>query len=123
MNLGQQDSVGHQLYRRLLRHLISKANLETNRLTNLAVQLTRNPRRHTARGNPPGLGMSNKALDATTSLKTNLRQLRGLTRPGLATHDDHLMRLKRRQDGLTPLHHRQIRRITNLQSGRTTITG
>src|SRR5690606_3591012 len=73
--------------------LILKANLKSHHLAQGRVEFFGNSSRHRCGGQPPRLRMPDQSLLAAAEFKTNFRQLRGFSRPGLAADDNDLMRL------------------------------
>ena len=93
----QQDAVGHYLDPGRFRGVVGKPHLVPDLLAYRLTQFFGNPAGNTARGYPPGLGMTNKPADAAPQVQANLRNLSGFTGPGLTSNDHHLMVV----DGIT----------------------
>ncbi len=87
----QQDAVGHQLDQGAGIALVLEAHLVAHQRAQGRGQLFGDSAGHAAGGNPPGLGMADQAMLATTDFQADLRQLGGLARAGLAGNDQHLM--------------------------------
>ena len=91
LGLGQEDAVGHQLDQGAVVALVLEAHLVADQRAQRRTDLFRDPRRHAARRQPTRLGMADQAVDAATQLQTDLRQLGGLARAGLAGDHHHLV--------------------------------
>ena len=114
LNFGQQDTVSHELDACIGRQLVVETHLEADNVTKLGLQLRGNPLGDATRGQPARLRMAYGTGNTSPQLQTEFRNLRGLPRAGLTTHDHHLMRFNRAQDVLAALHHRQSVRIEGL---------
>ena len=70
-------------------------HLVAHDFTQRGAQFLRDPLGHAGGGDASRLGMPNEALPSrappTPQLQSDLRQLGGLSRPGLSTHNDHLV--------------------------------
>jgi hypothetical protein len=106
--LGEQYAVGHQLDDGVVRHLVVEAHFETDRAAQFGLQFKCNACRHGARRDTARLGMADATQHAAPQRETNLGQLRGLARSGLAAHDDHLMVANRARQVLPLAHHGQV---------------
>ena len=91
LDLGQQDTVCHQLDVGLLAHLIGKAHLVTHVMPKFGLHLFGNTGRHGAGRQTPRLGVADIALDPAPQRETNLGDLGGLARAGFTGDDHHLM--------------------------------
>ena len=99
LGLGQQNTVGHQLDRCILRQAILKTHLVAHHIAQGRFELFGNPFGHTAGCNAPRLGMANpftplprrRIEPAAAQGQGNLGQLRGFARTGLAADDDDLV--------------------------------
>ena len=91
LGLGQQDAVGHQLDQAALVALVLETHLIADQLAQRRTDLLGDPGRHTARGQPPRLGVADQAMHAAAQFQTDFRQLGGLARPRLAGDHYHLM--------------------------------
>ncbi len=87
----QQDPVRHQLDAGVWAGLVGEADLVADHVSDGGVQLFRNPVGGCAGGNTPWLGMADHAFHTSAQLQTDLWQLGGLARPGLATDNHHLV--------------------------------
>ena len=113
LRFSQQNAVGHELDERIRPRPICKAHLVPHGIADGGAELLRDARRHAARCDAPRLGMSDQAAPAPPHIEADLRQLRGLARAGLATHDHHLMRRDCCRDLVAAPSHRQVGRIRN----------
>ncbi|MNQ31635.1 hypothetical protein D3C85_450130 [compost metagenome] len=91
LDLGQQDTVCHQLDVGLLAHLIGKAHLVAHVVAELGLHLFRDTGRHGAGRQTPRLGVADVALDPAPQRQTDFRDLGGLARAGFTGDDHHLM--------------------------------
>src|SRR3546814_14617068 len=89
--LGEQDAVGHQLDHRALGDAAIEARLVADEIAEVRVELARDAIGDAARGEPARLRMADQPACATAEFDAQLRQLRGLARPGFATDADDLM--------------------------------
>jgi len=103
LRLGQQDAVGHQLDEPLGATAILEAQLVAHQLTQRHLQLLGDARGHRARGDAARLRMPDHASDASPGFEADLRQLRGLSRAGLAGQDHDRMCLDGAADFLAML--------------------
>ncbi len=71
LDLGQQNTIGHQLDHRVLADMIAEAHLITDSAAWLAFQLLGNTIRHRSRRQTSRLGMANQALNAAPQLHTD----------------------------------------------------
>ena len=113
LNLRQQDAVRHELDEGRGADLVRETHLVADHLAALAAhglaQLVGDAIRDRTRREPARLGVPDHAGDATAQLHADLRQLRRLTRAGLARHDDHLVVADSAGDLVAAGAHRQIR--------------
>ena len=91
LRLGQQDAVGHQFDVGVPPRLIRKADLVADGLAERLVQFLGDPLADCPGRQPAGLGMADEPVRASPDVETDLRQLGGLARAGLAGDDDHLV--------------------------------
>ena len=91
LGLREQDAIGHELYRALVRGDIGEAHLVAHALSKVLPQLLGDPLGDRAGGDAPGLGVADHAIAATARLVAHLRDLGGLSRAGLACDDDDLV--------------------------------
>ena len=91
LNFGEQNTVRHEFNGTVLAHLRGETHLVTHGPTNFLPQLFSDALRHRTRGKAARLGVPNHAFLGKTEFQAHLRQLRGLTRAGLASHNDDLM--------------------------------
>ncbi len=112
LNLRQQDAVRHELDEGRGADLVRETHLVADHLAALAAhglaQLVGDAIRDRARREPARLGVPDHAGHAAAQLHADLRQLRRLTRAGLARHDDHLMVADGACDLVAPGAHRQV---------------
>ena len=112
LGLGEQDAVGHQLDRRAGRQAVLEADLEADDVAELRAEFRSDATRGRGGGETTRLGVTDQSLAAgtapATERETDLRQLRGLPRSGLATDDDDLMRRDRGRDVLATRRDRQF---------------
>ena len=112
LNLRQQDAVRHQLDEGRGADLVRETHLVAHHLAALAAhgltQLVGDAIRDRARREPARLSVPDHARDAAAELHADLRQLRRLTRAGLARHDDHLVVSDGARDLTPALAHRQV---------------
>jgi hypothetical protein len=85
VDLVEQDAVGHHLDSGLLARLVGEAHLVAHEAAELDAELLRDALGDRARSEAAGLGVRDRA---PPELEADLRQLRGLARPGGA-RDDH----------------------------------
>ena len=113
LDLRQQDAVRHEFDEGRGAHLVRETHLVADHLAALAAhglaQLVGDAIRDRARREPARLGVPDHAGDAAAQLHADLRQLRRLTRAGLARHDDHLVVSDGARDLTPALAHRQVR--------------
>ena len=113
LDLRQQDAVRHQLDQGRGADLVRETHLVADYLAGFAAhglsQLMGDAVRDRTRREPARLGMPDHASHAAAQLHADLRQLRCLTRAGLARHDDHLMVADSARDLVAPGAHRQVR--------------
>ncbi len=120
LDLGEQNTVGHQLDVGLLAHLIGKAHLVTHVVTEFGLHLLGNTGRHSAGCQTAWLGVADKALHSAPERQTDLGDLGGFARAGFPCNDHHLMLLNGLGDLSLLLAHRQVVRISDLgHSGQT----
>ena len=91
LDLGQQDTVCHQLDVGLLAHLIGKAHLVTHVMPKFGLHLFGNTGRHGAGRQTPRLGVADIALDPAPQRQTDFGDLGGLARAGFTGNDHHLV--------------------------------
>ena len=91
LNFGEQNTVRHEFDSAVLAHLRGETHLVTHGLTNFLPQLFGDALRHRTRGKAARLGVPNHAFLGKTEFQAHLGQLRGLTRAGLASHNDDLV--------------------------------
>ncbi len=91
LDLGEQDAIGHQLDRGLGAHPVMEAHLVADRRPEFGAEFLRDPAGEAARGDAPGLGMTDAAEDAPAEFEADLRQLGRFTGAGLAAQDNHLV--------------------------------
>ena len=100
--LGEQDAVRHQLDQGVLADLVGEADLVAHdpgsTVAQLGAQLLGDAVGDRARGEPSRLGVADHAGDAAAQVETDLGDLRGLTRAGLAGDDHDLVVADRRGD-------------------------
>ena len=111
VDLGQQQAVGHQPHERVLRAAVAEAHREADRAAERHLQLVGDPLGDRARGQPPRLGVGDRAAHAAPQLQAQLRDLRRLARAGLARHDHDLVVADRRQQVLAAGADRQLGRV------------
>ena len=104
----EQDAIGHQLDVVALGDLAGKANLVTDDVSELRAQFLRDPVGDGARRDATRLRMPDQPADATTECQADLRQLRRLAGPRLATDDDDLVVANRRCDRVSQRADRQL---------------
>ena len=112
LDFRQQDTVCHHLDPGRLGGVIGETHLITHLLPDLLAQLLRNPGRHTACRNPPGLGMAHQPADAPAQVQADFGNLGGFTGAGFTGNDDHLVLLDGPADVLYPGTDRQAVRKT-----------
>ena len=113
LDLRQQDAVRHEFDEGRGTDLVRETHLVADHLAALAAhglaQLVGDAIRDRARREPARLGVPDHAGHAAAQLHADLRQLRRLTRAGLARHDDHLMVSDSLGNLVAAGAHRQIR--------------
>ncbi len=111
LRLGQQDAVGHQLDRGARREIVGKTYLVADHLAERRTEFLGDPAAGGRRGQPARLGMADQAAAAraepAAERETDLRQLGGLARAGLAADDHHLVPGDRARDLLALAGHGQ----------------
>ena len=113
LELGEQDAVGHHLDPGVRRGPVGEADLVADLRPQRRLQLGREALRDRAGRDPAGLGVPDHpaaAARAAAELETDLGQLGGLARAGLAGDDDDLVVADGRRDVVTPLADRQLGR-------------
>jgi hypothetical protein len=108
LDLGEQDSVRHHLDQRFVTAVISEPDLVANDSTEFDVELFCYAIGDAPRSNTSRLGVPDLAIDPSTHLKQDLRQLCGLAAPGLPSDDDNLVCLDGGPDLIPHQGHRQI---------------
>ena len=104
LRLGEQDAVGHQLDRGPRLQPVGEAHLVADHRTERRLQFVGDAFGHARCGNAPRLRVPDQLAcmgTAAAQQQSDLRQLRGLARAGLAADDDHLVRRDRPRDLLT----------------------
>ena len=92
LQLGEQDAVGHHLDAALLRRTVGEPDLVADRVAQLGAELLGDPLGDAARRDPARLGVADHLRSSPAAQRqADLRQLRGLARPGLAGDHDHLV--------------------------------
>ena len=102
LELGEQDAVGHQLDQGVRPRLVGEAHLVADRPAQLDPELLGDPLGDAARRDPARLRVADQPVHPAAELEADLRQLRGLARPGLPRHDHHLVVADRRGDVCPP---------------------
>ena len=121
LQLGEQDAVGHHLDAALLRRTVGEPHLVADRLPQLGAELLGDPLGDAARGDPARLGVADHAAalragSPAPEREADLRQLRGLPRPGLPGHDHDLVVPDRLGDVVTTRRDRQVGREVDAHS-------
>ncbi len=111
LDLGEQNAVGHHLHQRGIAHLVGESHGVADVVTELRAEFGGHTLGDRACGDATRLRVADHAVDAPTRLEAQLRQLRALARPGLASDDHHLVVTDRRQQLLATLRDRQRVRI------------
>ena len=99
------------LTQRVVADLVGEAHLVADGLAERRAQLLGDALGDGARGDPARLGVPDQPADAAAELEADLRQLRGLARPGLAGDDDDLVVADRGGDVVLALADRQVGRV------------
>ena len=120
LNLGQQNTVGHQFDQRGIANLIVKSHFITDDTAHRNLQLFGNPVGHRACGQTTWLSMANQAVYPAPELKTDLRQLRCFTRAGFPRHNHNLMLFDSASDLVFFLTNRQDFWVVDTWYGRAT---
>ena len=107
LNLGQQDSIGHQLDSRIGSSRVGESSLVGDSRPPIASPFLRQSRRDRPGGDPAGLRVANQAIDAASQFQTDSRHLRGLARSRFAANHDHRVCLDRGGDPVAMLNNRQ----------------
>ena len=107
LRLGEQDAVGHEFHEGAPAHPVVKADFVADDSAELGLELLGDARRDRACRDAPRLRVADDAGGAAPHLEQDLRDLRGLARPGFAADDHDRMRLNRPADLLAPLVDRQ----------------
>ena len=107
LRFSQQNAVGHQLDKAVLRALLGKTHLKTHTLPHLLAQFFSDARGHAAGGNSTGLGVTDQAMPAAPRSQRDFWQLSRFAGAGLAGEHDHLIVANQRGDFISPLRHRQ----------------
>jgi hypothetical protein len=108
LDFGEQDAVGHQLHQRAVADLIGEAHGVADGLAERGAQFVGDALGDCAGSEPARLGVADGPADAAAQFQTDLRQLRGLARPGLAGDDDDLVLSDGVGDLVTPIADRQV---------------
>ncbi len=108
VDLGQQDTVGHQLDAGIGRHLVVETHLVADQSAEFRLQLMRDARPHRARRHAARLGVADHAEHPAPQTQTYLGQLGGLARTRLAANDDHLVLFNGLSQLLAPRHDGQV---------------
>jgi hypothetical protein len=87
MRLGEQDPVGHHLDDGVGPRLVLEADLVADEPFRRSGKLVREAVGEAARGDAPRLRAADEAGGAASEREADLRDLRGLPRPGLAADD------------------------------------
>ena len=110
LRLGQEDAIGHQLDARTGLQSVLETHLVAHHLAQGAAHFFGNAFGHAGGRNASRLGvadqartLSGRARGALPNGQSHLGQLRGLSRAGLAAHDQNLMGLQGLHDLLPPL--------------------
>jgi hypothetical protein len=90
--LGQQDAVGHHPHEGAVVDLVGEAHRVAHEVAERRADLLGHPGGDGAGGEPAGLGVADQPGDAPAQVEAHLGDLRALARPGLAGHDDDLVR-------------------------------
>ena len=113
LDLRQQDAVRHELDEGRGADLVRETHLVADHLAALAAhglaELVGDAIRDGTRREPARLGVPDHAGHAPAQLHADFRQLRRLTRAGLARHDDHLVVADSARDLVAAGAHRQVR--------------
>ena len=113
LDFRQQNAVRHELDEGRGADLVRETHLVADHLAPLAAhglaELVGDAVRDRARREPARLGVPDHAGHAAAQLHADFRQLRGLTRAGLARHDDHLVVADGARDLVAACAHRQVR--------------
>ena len=107
LDLGQQDAVGHHLDERGVAHLVGEPHRVADTVAERRSEFVGDPLGDRAGGHPPGLGVPDHPVDATTRFETQLGELCALARPGLPGDDHDLVVADRGEQLLAPLGDRQ----------------
>ncbi len=115
LRLGQQNTVGHQLDRRILAQPVVETHLVTHHIAQGRVQLFGNPLGHAAGRNPAGLGVADELAAFACGIvefaaahgQGNFGQLCGFARARFAADDDHLVRRNGIHDFVAFARHRE----------------
>ena len=91
LDVGQQNAVGHQPDQGAVAGLVGESHGVADRLTQRSAEFVGDAGSDGARGQPARLGVSDGAADTAAEFQTDLGQLGGLARAGLAGHDHHLV--------------------------------
>ena len=117
LELGEQDAVGHHLDPRVPRGAVGEAHLVADRAAEVGLELGREPLGDRPGRDPAWLGVPDQSSTtavrpslAAAELEADLRQLGGLSRPGLPGHDHHLVIPDRCRDVVAPPTDRQLGR-------------
>jgi hypothetical protein len=113
LHLGQQDAVGHQLDRGAGLGLVGEADLVADVPAERRAELLRDALGHGARRDAPRLGVADPLGAPPPHRETDLGDLRGLPRTGLAAHDRHRVILDGARDLVPLLPDREILRDRN----------
>src|SRR3954468_3860453 len=88
LRLGEQDAVGHQLDGRAFPQRFMEAHLVTYDGAEFAAEFLGDARGGSAGSDAPWLRVADTPLASAPHLEQDLRELRGLSRAGLAADDD-----------------------------------
>ena len=91
LDLGEQDAVGHHLDERSVADLIGETHRVADVVAELRSEFVGDALGDRAGRDPPRLGVSDHAVDASPGLEAELGQLRALARTGLTGDDHHLV--------------------------------
>ncbi len=117
LDLGEQDSVGHQLDQRSVAGLVGEADLVADGLAQRGAELGRDALGDRSGGQPAGLRVPDLPADPAAEFEAELGQLGRLPRAGLAGDDDDLVVADRLGERVALLADRQLGRVVDGRHG------
>ena len=114
-DLGEQDAVRHELDERARAGVVAEPDAVPDGAADDGLGLLGDAFGQGAGGDAPRLGVPDEPADAAAELQADLRELRGLSRAGLAGHHHDLMVTNGRRELLDAGGYRKERRVVDLR--------